>query len=279
MPSACAACWRTGLAGAVPEAARQSRRGGAAAGRTEVARRFVEALCERFAVHADPAIAAPMQAYMKSALPCHGIKAPLRRRLTAELVRTLPLPDTATLTEAMRTLWRQADFREERYAAMELARVGPHRKLLDVSMLPLVEKMIAGGAWWDYCDDLSAGTVAPLLQQDPRTVKPLLRRWARSDNLWLRRAAFLCQRSLKPPHFDAVLLYDCILPSIGDGRFAGEFFVRKGIGWALRSRSYAAPDEVIAFIREYGARLSPLTKREAMKVIGRRAARAAARSA
>jgi 3-methyladenine DNA glycosylase AlkD len=259
----------------VPEAARRSRSGGATAARTAVARRFVEALRERFAAHADPACAAPMQAYMKSALPCHGIKAPLRRRLTAELVRTLPLTDTAALTDAMRTLWRQARFREERYAAMELARVGSHRKLLDVSMLPLYEEMIASGAWWDYCDDISAGAVAPLLQQYPRTVKPLLRRWARCDNLWLRRAAFLCQRCLKQG-FDAVLLYDTILPSIGAGEFADEFFIRKGLGWALRSRSYAAPDEVKAFIREYDAQLSPLTKREAMKVIERRAARAAA---
>ena len=241
--------------------------------RTEVARRFVEALRGRFAAHADPAIAAPMQAYMKSALPCHGIKAPLRRRLTAELVRTLALPDTATLTEAMRTLWRQAHFREERYAAMELARVGPHRKLLDLSMLPLYEEMIASGAWWDYCDDISAGALAPLLQQHPRTVKPLLRRWARSDNLWLRRAAFLCQRNLKHD-FDAVLFYDTILPSIGASAFAGEFFIRKGIGWALRSRSYSAPAEVVAFLSEYGPQLSPLTKREAMKVIARRARKA-----
>ena len=254
------------------EAEQRSRRGDAAAVRTEVARRFVEALRRRFAAHADPACAAPMQAYMKSVLPCHGIKAALRRRLTAELVRALPLPDTAALTEAMRTLWRQARFREERYAAMELARVGPHRKLLEVSMLPLYEEMIASGAWWDYCDDISAGALAPLLQQHPRTVKPLLRRWARSDNLWLRRAAFLCQRNLKHD-FDAVLFYDTILPSIGASEFAGEFFIRKGIGWALRSRSYGASAEVMAFLREYGPQLSPLTKREAMKVIARRAGR------
>ena len=170
----------------------------------------------------------------------------------------------------MRTLWRQARCREERYAAMELARVGPHRQLLDASMLPLYEEMIATGAWWDYCDDISAGALAPLLQRYPRTLKPLLRRWARSDNLWLRRAAFLCQRSLKHD-FDAVLFYDTILPSIGTSAFAGEFFIRKGIGWALRSRSYRAPDEVMAFLREYEAQLSPLTRREAMKVIARRA--------
>ncbi|HEU5296246.1 MAG TPA: DNA alkylation repair protein [Burkholderiaceae bacterium] len=247
-----------------------SRAAGTAAP-ARLAARWAQTLRATFAQHADAARAPPMQAYMKSALPFYGIDAPLRRRLTAELAKAHPLPDSAALTAAMRTLWRQARFREERYAAMELARVGPHRKLLALSMLSLYEVMIAEGAWWDYCDDISAGAVAPLLQRHPLEVKPVLRRWAHGDDLWLRRAALLCQRSLKPPHFDAVLLYDCILASIGGSRFANEFFVRKGIGWALRSRSYAAPDEVKAFLREYAPQLSPLTRREAMKVIEQRA--------
>jgi 3-methyladenine DNA glycosylase AlkD len=91
----------------------------------------------------------------------------------------------------------------------------------------------------------------------------------------LRRAAMLCQRRMKDG-FDAELFYACILPSIGNVRFADDFFIRKGIGWALRERSYAAPDEVRAFLREYDAQLSPLTKREAMKAMLRN--KAAARS-
>jgi 3-methyladenine DNA glycosylase AlkD len=72
-----------------------------------------------------------------------------------------------------------------------------------------------------------------------------------------------------------VLLYDCILPSIGPATAAnpwpGEFFLRKGIGWALRQRSYDAPDEVQAFCTEYAGRLAPLTVREALKALKRRA--------
>ena len=132
--------------------------------------------------------------------------------------------------------------------------------------------MIVSGAWWDLCDDMSGNALAALLERFPQAMKPQLRRWARGSDLWLRRAAMLCQRSLGPEAFDARLLYDTILPSIGKGRFADEFFIRKGIGWALRERSYAAPDEVAAFCREYGDDLSPLTKREALRVIARRTA-------
>jgi 3-methyladenine DNA glycosylase AlkD len=234
--------------------------------------RLLAALRAGFAAHADPARAPAMQAYMKSALPFHGIATPLRRELTAAAVRAHPLPDCASLATAMRTLWREARYREERYAALELARTGAHARLFDAALLPVYQEMLVDGAWWDYCDDISGTALARLLRERPAQMKPLLRRWARGDDLWLRRAAMLCQRRMKAG-FDAVLLYDCILPSIGTGRFADEFFIRKGIGWALRERSYAAPDEVRAFVREYDAQLSPLTKREAMKVIARKAAR------
>ena len=231
--------------------------------------RLLDALRASFAAHADPARAPAMQAYMKSALPFHGIAAPLRRELTAAVVREHALPDVDSLAEAMRALWREARHREERYAALELGRTGVHARLFDLTLLPVYQEMIVDGAWWDYCDDISGTALARLLREQPRTMKPLLRRWAHGDDLWLRRAAILCQRRMKDG-FDAVLFYDCILPSIGNGRMAREFLIRKGIGWALRDRSYAAPDEVRAFLREYDAQLAPLTKREAAKAMERR---------
>lgn len=216
-----------------------------------------------------------MQAYMKSALPFYGIPAPLRRQLTGAAAKAHPAPDIATLLAIMHALWRGARYREERYAAIELPRsTAAHRKLVNLELLPLLEEMLVDGAWWDFCDDISGHALQTLLERYPREMKPVLRRWAQGDKMWLRRAAMLCQRGLKPAAFDARLLYDCILPSIGSGRFAGEFFIRKGIGWALRERSYAAPEEVTAFCREYATDLSPLTKREALRVIAKRAGRA-----
>jgi 3-methyladenine DNA glycosylase AlkD len=229
---------------------------------------FLNELRQAFAAHADTQRAAPMRAYMKSTLPFYGIEAPLRRRLTAAIVKRHPAPSTAALGRAMRTLWNSARFREERYAAAELARVGSNAKLLHFDLLPIYELMIRDGAWWDHCDEISGNALARLLEQHPRQMKPVLRRWAKGGDMWLRRAAFLCQRRLKI-EVDTKLLYDCIRPSIGAGKFAGEFFIRKGIGWALRERSYQAPDEVIAFCTRHDAALAPLTKREALKAIQR----------
>ncbi len=235
---------------------------------------LVHALRSSFAAQADAANAPAMQAYMKSALPFWGIPAPLRRTLTAAAVKAYPCADAAALHDTMAALWREATRREERYAAQELARTGaPHRRLRGLHLLPLYEEMIVSGAWWDFCDDISAEAIGPLLVAQPAALRPVLQRWSTGPDLWLRRAAILCQRKLKGEAFDARLLYACILPSIGSSPFNREFFVRKGIGWALRERAYAAPDEVRAFCAEYADRLAPLTKREALRVIDKPAPR------
>lgn len=233
-------------------------------------RAFIDAVRAALAPHADLGQAPSMQAYMKSTMPYLGIATPLRRRLVAGVVAGRPQRDAAGLAHTMRALWRSATHREERYVAMELARVGPHRRLIDLRLLPVYEEMIASGAWWDYCDDISGQGLGALLQRHGAELKPTLRAWSSGDDLWLRRAAMLAQRGLKQG-FDAELLYDTILPSLDDPRFKGEFFIRKGMGWALRERSYAAPDEVRAFCREYAGQLSPLTVREALKALRRRA--------
>jgi 3-methyladenine DNA glycosylase AlkD len=232
---------------------------------------FVTRLRHTLAAHANALQAGPMQAYMKSALPFLGVAAPQRRKLTLEVVKAQPLPSTTALSQTMLQLWRQARFREERYAASELARLGAHKKLLNLDLLPVFEEMIVSSAWWDHCDEISGNGIQTLLQGWPEHIKPVLRQWAKGDDLWLRRTAMLCQRGIQAKDgFDAVLLYDCILPSVGQGKFAMEFFIRKGMGWALRERSYAAPEEVQAFCAEYAHALSPLTVREALKVLAKR---------
>lgn len=229
---------------------------------------LLTALRSAFAAHADPARAGPAQAYMKSAMPFFGIPTPLRRALQAAAVKAHPCRDSAELAATMRALWRDAARREERYAAVELARVGSHRRLFDRSLLPVFEQMIVEGAWWDICDEISGSALPLLLQRHADVMKPLFRRWSRGTDLWLRRASIIGQRRLRADAFDARLLYETILPSIGDSPFAKEFFLRKGIGWALRERAYDAPDEVRAFCAEYAGQLSPLTRREALRRIG-----------
>ena len=61
------------------------------------------------------------------------------------------------------------------------------------------------------------------------------------------------------------LLYACIEPNLADRGF----FLRKAIGWALREYGKAAPDEVRRYVAENEQRLSGLSRREALKHVGR----------
>lgn len=101
-------------------------------------------------------------------------------------------------------------------------------------------------------------------------VHPTLRGWSRGEHLWLRRAAIICQRRLKPRQVNAPLLHEAISHSIGARPLARGFFLRRGIGCVLRERSYAAPSEVVAFCRVYADQLTPLTLRDALRVVRQR---------
>jgi 3-methyladenine DNA glycosylase AlkD len=90
-----------------------------------------------------------------------------------------------------------------------------------------------------------------------------LRAWSRSGDLWKRRSAILAQLHFKQDT-DLALLYDCIEPAIAEQ----EFFLRKAIGWALREYSKTDAAEVRRYVRANAARLSGLSRREALKVVG-----------
>ena len=207
---------------------------------------------------ADPERAAGMRAYLKTTEPCLGVRLPEVRRVTREAAADHPPASVAEVLDAAETLWREAAYREERYAAQTVAGLPVARG--DLRLLPLLEEMITAGAWWDLVDGTSH-LVGELLGADPATMQPVLRAWARSPDRWLRRSAVIAQLGFKQ-RTDTALLTDVVLANADDP----DFFLRKAIGWALREYAKTAPDWVAAFVRD--SPLSPLSRREATKHLG-----------
>ena len=199
---------------------------------------------------------------MKSALPFHGVPVPRVRQLVKAILPHHPLPDADSWQAAILRLWRNATHREQRYAAIEVLLARRYAGWLTPRAWPLIEELVAAGAWWDYVDAIAPNAIGALLRAHPDEIKATLLRWAKDDDIWKRRAAILAQLKFKDAT-DEDLLRTVIEPSVG----AQEFFLRKGIGWALRSYSYACPTFVIDYVRDNADRLSPLTKREAMKAL------------
>jgi 3-methyladenine DNA glycosylase AlkD len=214
------------------------------------------------AATADPARAPGMQAYMKSTMPYRGVRMPDLRTICRRAFAEHPLASRAVWQAAVLELWRGARFREERYAAMELAGQKRYSEFRTASVLPMFEEMIVTGAWWDYVDGV-AHLVGELLRSQPKQIRPVMRAWSNDENLWKRRVSIICQVSFKQDT-DLELLYANIEPNLADR----DFFIRKAIGWALRAYAWTDPVEVARYVGLRAPELSGLSRREALKNIG-----------
>lgn len=208
----------------------------------------------------DPARALGAQRYMKSEMPFHGVAAPVFRAACKRVFAGLSFGNAAAWRGAVLALWRGARFREERYGAIELTGLRAAVPFQDMDTLPMYEEMVVTGAWWDLVDSVAKLRLGLLLRRHPGPMKREMLAWSRDVSLWKRRSAILCQLAFKA-ETDIPFLYACIEPSLG----SQEFFLRKAIGWALRQLAWTDPDEVVRYVRANAARLSGLTKREALK--------------
>jgi 3-methyladenine DNA glycosylase AlkD len=230
-------------------------------------RKLIRAVREALRAAADPAKAPAMQAYMKSEMPYLGVQSSPLRQALRPLFRDHHLDSFEEWRDSVLELWHSARFREERYAAIELAGHPAYRWCQTLKALPMYEEMIVSGAWWDLVDSIAAHQIGGLLRSYPAEMAPILREWAGGDDIWKRRSSILAQLGFKGST-DCELLYDCIQPSLG----RPEFFLRKGIGWALRQYAWTDASEVIRYVRRHEKLLSPLSQREALKNVGQKAA-------
>src|SRR5271167_502280 len=142
---------------------------------------------------ADPARAPAMQAYMKSAMPYHGVSAPLLRQVCKATFAGMQFATASDWQAQVLELWRSARFREERYAALYLAGDKRARPFQSLSAMKMYEELIVTGAWWDYVDDIASHRVGPILRDHPVPMRRKMLLWSKSGDVWKRRTAIICQ--------------------------------------------------------------------------------------
>jgi 3-methyladenine DNA glycosylase AlkD len=208
--------------------------------------------------------AAGQQRYMKSAMPYYGLTSPQLKTALAPLLRDpgLVMESREQWEATIRALWDGATHREQWYAAIALARHRPYRAWVDSDAMPLWERLIRVGAWWDVVDDIATHLVRDTVLAHPTVEGLRMRDWAGSDSLWVRRAAIICQVGAAD-RLDQTLLTDVIEPNLDDP----DFFSRKAIGWALRDHARVDPQWVRSFVAAH-PHLSGLSRREALKHLG-----------
>jgi 3-methyladenine DNA glycosylase AlkD len=202
-----------------------------------------------------------MQAYMKSAMPFLGVQTPQRRAAIRPVAARWQPGSFDAWRRGVWAVFDGAVHREERYAALDLALAPRFSAYRDARAMPLMRRLAVAGAWWDLVDGASP-IARDALAADPAAVAPLLRAWARDDDLWVRRVAVISQLQRKADT-DRTLLADVLEPNLD----RPEFFLRKAVGWALRDFARTDPDWVRAYVAAHPS-LSALSRREALRHIG-----------
>jgi 3-methyladenine DNA glycosylase AlkD len=221
---------------------------------------LIAAAREGLARRAIPEKAEPMRAYMKSTMPYIGTPNPQQRETWKEVFPRFPLTTFEAWHDTVLALWRTATYREERYGAIELTEDRRYKRFQTPETLPMYEELVVSGAWWDYVDHVASHRIGALLAGYPEIVRPLMLTWSQLPDMWQRRTSIICQLRFKA-NTDLDLLTSCIEPNLSHK----DFFIRKAIGWALRQYGYIDADWTRRYAQQHESRLSPLSRREALK--------------
>jgi len=220
---------------------------------------FVTLLLHTFEHNADAKRAIEMSAYMKHIDEFYGIPSPQRKQFAKDVLNTCGKDALMDWQEIILTLMNKGK-REGMYSAIEFAEKA--HKYWEEDAIDFFTKLILHRSWWDSVD-----AIAPLIglyfKKFPQQRDEYIKTWMESENFWLQRICLLFQKRYKQDT-DEALLYNLCL-RLADEK---EFFIRKGMGWALREYSYANPESVKKFVER--SPLSALTKKEALKAINRR---------
>ena len=208
---------------------------------------------------ADARKAVAMAAYMKTAMPFYGVPKPARTEIFREFKGRFDISNRKDYERVVIGFWRLSH-REEKYFAIDVAR--SRRDFIVPQSMLLYRRLIEEGAWWDIVDEVAAHLVGTVLLHHRKEIAPMMDRWIESPDMWVRRAAIISQLRHKD-QTDHARLFRYALDQAGEK----DFFIRKAIGWALRQYAYTAPERVRAFITRNRSRLSPLTYREASRVL------------
>ncbi len=227
---------------------------------------YVRPIKTLFSAYAHPAQAAPMKRYMRDQFEYLGIQGAELSALVKEHIQLHGLPPLAELDPILRDLWGLPQ-REYQYCATML--LGKLETQLPASFITTLEYLLVTKSWWDSVDTITTGAVGTHFKRYPAVRRKYVARWRKSDNFWLRRAAILFQLHYKS-ETDFGLLTDIICENLG----SKEFFINKAIGWALRQYSRVDAEAVRRFVA--ATPLHPLSAREALKWLDKRAAAAQA---
>jgi 3-methyladenine DNA glycosylase AlkD len=179
-------------------------------------------------------------------------------QLAKPLIKTYAPSHNDQYRATLLYLFNNAQKREQWYAALLYAR--SFKKYITAENVDLYIELVRIGQWWDIIDEVAPHLIGKALHNHA-VLEQHLTQWIIDDNFWVRRVALLTQLQYK-----TALNFELLQQLILTVAHEKEFFIRKAIGWVLREYSKTDAQAVVNFVHKHAATLSPLSKREALRL-------------
>ncbi|HLF54707.1 MAG TPA: DNA alkylation repair protein [Candidatus Nanoarchaeia archaeon] len=188
--------------------------------------------------------------FFKEPIKAYGVRYTVLRKIAKDFFPENV--DVAVLEE----LW-QSGWHEESVVAVMWAKQG------NIAAVPLMKKWLDKYASnWAQVDDICLNVLCPLLEKNA-SLLPEIKSWAKSKNLWTRRASavsfvYPCRRGLYVK--DIFEVAEQLLPDKED-------LIQKAYGWALREAGKTHQKEVFQFILKHKDRMGRTALRYAIELM------------
>ncbi len=202
---------------------------------------IIAAIRAELKVAADPKTGASAQSFFKEPVTVYGVKTAIVSRIAQRHFRDVERLSKDEIFSLCEELLK-SDYMEEAFIACDWAyslheEYGPG----DFTLFERWVGMYVNN--WAKCDTLCNHTIESLVEKYPRHIADL-KRWAKSENRWFRRAAAVTliipakQGKFLADIFD---IADILLEDTDD-------LVQKGYGWLLKEASKQHRKEVFEYV-------------------------------
>lgn len=211
------------------------------------------------------------KAYLYSDLKHYGIPAPKKRAFLKQFKKDLLNLKKSEALEWVEYFWNKPSF-EQKSLALHVLNL--HKEKLDISDMPLIEKLMRSSRGWAFLDNLIIPVMPVILEKNKNAYK-YLEKWINDPDFWVRRSALLAQIiffrkgdggdkklffKLAKSQFDETWIDEVYKDTLQRKR--ARFFIRKAIGWSLREMSHKDPESAFIFLKEHKKEMSGLSFRD-----------------
>lgn len=191
--------------------------------------------------NSDEAVKKSGERFFKEKVKMYGMKTAVGNKIGKEHFKSVKDKNKTEIFSLCEELW-QSGYMEESFIACSWSNY--IHKDYEPGDFKIFEKWVKNYVSnWASCDTLCNHTVADFITMYPEFISEL-KKWAKSDNRWVRRAAAV---TLIIPARNGLFLKDIF--EIADILLLDEDdLVQKGYGWMLKAASQAHQKEVFDYV-------------------------------